>query len=207
MMQVHSTILTILSIYILTMAYDAGTQHYTHNTINIYILTMAYDAGTALYSQYYRCIYLLWPMMQELRDEYAQNHAEEARESRAVKETKAPDGEEGGGGEEEGEGSDTDSEEGFEEEAPVMPATTAPSKTKFSSDSALLRRESLKFEPAILRLLQSLWVAVDADGSGAVEKAEYFTWMKKMCYLLIGVEGHDYDYKYEQVGHTLDGCI
>jgi hypothetical protein len=36
MMQVHSTILTILSMYILTMAYDAGTQHYTHNTINIY---------------------------------------------------------------------------------------------------------------------------------------------------------------------------
>ena len=38
---------------------------------------------------------------------------------------------------------------------------------------ALLLRESARFDPEVLKALDALWVLVDADGSGAVDRDEY----------------------------------
>jgi hypothetical protein len=132
-------------------------------------------------------------MLEELRAEYAQNHANPM----ASEQRQDSDEEEDGEGDDEED--DDCGDEGDSDDSEEFPLLSSPPKDKLSSDSALLQRESLKFEPAILRLLNCLWTAVDADGSGAVEKTEYVMWMRKMCYLLIGETGHDDDYHYEQV--------
>jgi len=41
------------------------------------------------------------------------------------------------------------------------------------NDLALLLRESARFDPAVIEALDAIWVLVDADGSGAVDRDEY----------------------------------
>ncbi|KAH8054130.1 serine/threonine kinase [Aureococcus anophagefferens] len=41
------------------------------------------------------------------------------------------------------------------------------------NDLALLLRESARFDPSVIEALDAIWVLVDADGSGAVDRDEY----------------------------------
>jgi hypothetical protein len=58
----------------------------------------------------------------------------------------------------------------------------------FTSDMALLMRESLKFDPGILKVLNDIWVVVDGDHSGDIDKAEYIGLMVMVARALIGAE-------------------
>jgi guanylate kinase len=48
------------------------------------------------------------------------------------------------------------------------------------TDKALLMRESLKFDPRIVSVLEQIWEAADHDHSGAVSKDEYFVMSLKL---------------------------
>ena len=41
------------------------------------------------------------------------------------------------------------------------------------SNHRLLLRESARFDPKVIKALDAVWVLVDADGSGAVDRDEY----------------------------------
>ena len=43
----------------------------------------------------------------------------------------------------------------------------------FDSDYALLKRESMRFDPRIVKILNRIWVWTDLDRSGCVDKVEY----------------------------------
>jgi hypothetical protein len=51
--------------------------------------------------------------------------------------------------------------------------TDEPAAQMFSSDSALLARESIRFDPKIVRILREMWKLYDDDNSGFIDEEEY----------------------------------
>ena len=48
-----------------------------------------------------------------------------------------------------------------------------PAAQEFASDSALLARESIRYDPKIVQLLHEMWKLYDEDGSGFIDEEEY----------------------------------
>jgi hypothetical protein len=53
------------------------------------------------------------------------------------------------------------------------------------SDKALLRRESLKYDPRIIRTLSELWDMIDSNGNGRMDQTEYREFHGKLATVLI----------------------
>jgi hypothetical protein len=53
------------------------------------------------------------------------------------------------------------------------------------SNTALLQRESLKFDPKVKALLDKIWQITDNNHNGSVDKDEYVTISKKLYYALV----------------------
>lgn len=53
------------------------------------------------------------------------------------------------------------------------------------SDQALLQRESLKFDPLIIKTLDDLWKIIDTNKNGVLEKEEYHEFHSKLALVLV----------------------
>ena len=61
----------------------------------------------------------------------------------------------------------------------------------FYTNKGLMQRESLRYDPAILAILDQFWRVSDGDGSGKVDREEYITMSVKLYYVVVGSKDDD----------------